>query len=43
MGLSEDEFETKTLMEVRNQTAHLFVVRTFKGEGRTSAMLLRQE
>ena len=37
------EFKTKTLVQVRNQPVHLFVVRTFQGEGRTSAMLPRQE
>lgn len=43
MDFSEGEFKNKTLKAMRNQTVHLFVVRTFQGEGRTSAMLLRQE
>lgn len=43
MNFSEGEFKTKTLKTMRNQTVHLFVVRTFQAEGRTSDMLLRQE
>lgn len=43
MNFSEGEFKTKTLKAMRNQTVHLFVVRTFQAEGRTSDMLLRPE
>lgn len=39
----ENEFGSKTCKGLSNPVVHMFVGKTFQAEGRTNAMVLRQE